>query len=108
VRDFLAHTVALLPPREAYLARVAGNAIGIVQRELAPHNPDALAGHGGADAICAGLRDGTLRVDDAALLAALTTDAMARLAVDNPRYATLARLQDKTRAVIPEDTDEHS
>ncbi len=97
VRLFLKEAEAALPPRLGFHARVAGNVLGIVSRELEA-DPDraeaeALAAFGGAAAVCAGLRDGSLSPADPPLLAALTEAAVARLAVDNPRYPTLARLK---------------
>lgn len=99
VRLFLKEAEAALPGRLGFHARVAGNVVAIVARELAA-DPDAaeaqaLAAHGGVEVICAGLRDGSLAPEDPALLAALTRGAIARLEVDNPRYPTLARLRDQ-------------
>jgi len=55
-----------------------------------------LAPFGGASGACAGLREGLLDPQDAALLAALRAAVLARLAVDNPRYATFERLKERT------------
>ncbi len=102
VRLFLRDAEGALEGRLAFHARVAGNVVGIIARELA-HQPDraeaeALAPWGGAKALCEGLRSGRISPGDPALLAALRTAAMARLAVDNPRYPTLARLAEGTGA----------
>ena len=45
-----------------------------------------------AATVCARLRDGTLTLATPGLLDALVAATTARLTVDNPRYATLARL----------------
>lgn len=97
VQLFLKEAEAALSGRMAFHARVAGSALGIVARELA-QNPDAaeasiLAPWGGAAGACAALRSGMVTAQDPALLAAIRAAALARLAVDNPRYATFARLQ---------------
>lgn len=99
VRLFLKEAEAALPGRLGFHARVAGNALAIVERELAA-DPDraeaaALAPFGGPSGVCAGLRDGRLAPDDPALLDAMVRAAVARLAVDNPRYPTLARLREQ-------------
>jgi hypothetical protein len=102
VRLFLKEAEAALEGRLGFHARVAGNALAIVERELA-QDPDAaeaaaLAPFGGLQAVCAGLRSGALSPGDAALLAALRDAVLARLAVDNPRYATFARLRERSVA----------
>lgn len=96
VRGFLSEAAAKLDARAAFHARVASNVLAIVERELA-QAPDAaeaaaLAPFGGVHALCAQLRDGRLTPETAGLLAAVRAAAVARLAVDNPRYPTLARL----------------
>lgn len=96
VQLFLKEAEGELTGRLAFHARVAGNALGIVARELA-QQPDAaeataLAPFGGAAALCAALRNGQLSPEDPAVLAAVREAALARLAVDNPRYATFERL----------------
>lgn len=93
---FLRQAEAALPGRLGFHAKVAGNVVAIVCRELA-QDPDAaearaLAPFGGPAGVSAGLRSGALAPDDPALLSALTEAVVARLAVDNPRYPTLARL----------------
>ncbi|MFN7173647.1 MAG: DUF6285 domain-containing protein [Thermaurantiacus tibetensis] len=94
---FLREAEAALPGRLGFHAKVARNVVAIVCRELA-QDPDsaearALAAFGGPAAVSAGLRSGELAPDDPALLAALAEAVIARLAVDNPRYPTLARLR---------------
>lgn len=100
VRSFLTNAESSLSAQQAFHAKVAGNVLGIVMREL-EQQPDkaeeqAFAPWGGASAICRGLRDGHLSTDDASLLDALEVAVIARLAVDNPRYSTFARLKEKS------------
>ncbi len=113
VRAFLAGLAegSALAGRDAFHAKVAANALAIVERELA----------GEADAVevaaltsychprfreddseievatlrqtmCAAIRAGDLTVATPGLVDALIAATCARLAIDNPRYATLARL----------------
>jgi len=96
---FLKEAEGQLPPRLAFHAKVAANSLAIVTRELA-QAPDAaeaqaLAPWGGAEATCMALRESALNPSDPALLAAIRTAALARLAVDNPRYATFKRLSER-------------
>lgn len=92
VRLFLAEAEAELSGRLAFHAKVAGNVLAIVTRELAAF-PDA-AGATGAlrDALCAQLRDGRADVETPGLVDALLAAAVAQVAVDNPRYATFKRV----------------
>lgn len=99
VQLFLREAEGALSGRLAFHAKVAGNALGIVARELA-QDPDAaeaqaLAPWGGAQGLCAALRDGAADPADPVVLAALRAAVLARLAVDNPRYSTFARLQER-------------
>jgi hypothetical protein len=98
VRLFLKEAETALDGRLAFHARVAGNALGIAARELeqAPDaaEAEALAAFGGAQEVCAGLREGRLQPDDPELLEAMRRAVLAQLAVDNPRYPTFARLGD--------------
>jgi hypothetical protein len=99
VQLFLKEAEGDLSGRLAFHAKVAANSLAIVERELA-QNPDvaeatALAPFGGVSALCERLRDGSLAPEDPALLKAIRQAALARLAVDNPRYATFARLQER-------------
>ncbi len=100
VQLFLAEAEGALAGRLAFHARVAANALAIVERELA-QDPDAaeaeaLAPFGGAARLCEALRAGRLDPQDPALLKAIRLAALARLSTDNPRYATFARLQERT------------
>lgn len=89
---------------DAFGVRVAANAIGIAQRELAVAHTLAeydrqLADFApGTDAatpaqcVSRALRDGTLAPNDA-LLSLLRQRTMVRIGVDNPRYTGLAEAQ---------------
>lgn len=105
VRAFLGEIEPQLAARYAFHAKVAGNALAIVERELA-HPPTAAAaamlrtvlGHDGTlpalrTELCEKLRDGRLGVDTPGLIDALLGATLAQVAVDNPRYATFKRLQ---------------
>jgi hypothetical protein len=104
----LAESVALwieqirpsLDPRNAFLARVAANAMATIKRELTD-GPAAEArataamagvlGHDGDFAalnaeLCDRIRSGELTVETPGLLAALRTMAMDQLAIDQPSY----------------------
>ncbi len=81
--------------REAFHARVAANALAIVERELAAVPAPPVLGHSDAD-LCAAIRAGTIGIDTPGLVDALIVATCARLTVDNPRYATLARLASAT------------
>ena len=91
VREFIAGLP--LTGRDAFHARVAANALAIVARELAAPPPPPVFGLDDA-AVCAAIRVGTFDAATPGLLDALVAATRARLAVDNPRYATLARLQE--------------
>jgi hypothetical protein len=104
VADFIRSIEAELSGRSAFHAKVAANALGIVARELrqnpAAAEQAALAGILGHDAgvdalraeLCGRLRNGQLTPETPGLLEALQMAVVARLSVDNPRYATLGRL----------------
>ena len=99
VQLFLKEAEGELKGRLAFHAKVAGNALAIVTRELA-QQPDAaeqqaLAPFGGADNLCETLRAGAIDPEEKALLKAVRQGVLARLAVDNPRYATFARLKER-------------
>jgi len=89
-----------LDPRNAFLARVAVNVLGVVGRELA-QGPAAearaaglmadLLGHEGSHAalnaeLCSAIRAGGMTVETPGLLAALQTMARDQLAIDQPTY----------------------
>lgn len=96
VQAFLMEAEGALDGRLRFHARVAGNALAIVGRELklAPDAAEAAAFDelGGVKGVCEGLREGRLAPDDPAVLKPLRDAVLLRLAVDNPRYATFARL----------------
>lgn len=104
VRGFLASIESRLAGREAFHAKVAGNVLAIVERELR-QQPEAVEraalstvlGRDGDTAalradMCAALRAGRLGADTPGLLDALTTATLAKLAVDNPNFSTFRRL----------------
>ena len=107
VREHLAAEAANAAGRARFLARVAGNALAIVERELLLGPPTRAAEHTrlrallGADAslaalrarLCGELRDGRVPIDDAALQAHLRQTAADRIAIDQPHYAGLAALR---------------
>ena len=89
-----------LDPRNAFLARVAVNVLGVIQRELT-QGPAAEAratagmaevlGHGGAFAelnaeLCERIRSGELTVETTGLLQILAVMAGDQLAIDQPNY----------------------
>lgn len=105
VADFIKTIEGELTGRNAFHAKVAVNALAIVARELeqAPQAAEraALAGFLGHDAgidalraeICGRLRVGQLTPETPGLLEALTAAVLAKVATDNPRYSTYARLR---------------
>ncbi len=104
VRAFLVEVETRLSGREAFHAKVAGNVLALVERELRrqPEHVEAralarLLGHEAPLAelraeACTALRDGQLDADTPGLLDALTEATLARLAVDNPKFSTFRRL----------------
>jgi hypothetical protein len=105
VAEFLRGIEGDLAGQKAFHAKVAANALAIVARELAerPAVAEAAAlaefiGHQGTLAalraeLCGRLRAGQLTPETPGLLEALTLATVAKLAVDNPRYSTLARIR---------------
>lgn len=104
VRGFLASVESRLDGREAFHAKVAGNVLAVVERELR-QQPAAveraalarLLGHDGDTAalraeLCAALRAGRLDAGTPGLLDALIEATLAKLAVDNPNFSTFRRL----------------
>lgn len=89
-----------LDPRNAFLARVAANALAAVTRELtlgeaakarAVERLEPILGHGGAYEglnweLCEKLRAGGLDAATPGLLAALRANVLDRLAIDQPGY----------------------
>lgn len=104
VADFIKSIETELSGRSAFHAKVAANALAIVARELAqaPREAEraALAEYLGHDAgidalraeVCGRLRAGQLTPETPGLLEALTTAVLAKVAADNPRYSTFARM----------------
>ncbi|MES2722448.1 MAG: DUF6285 domain-containing protein [Pseudomonadota bacterium] len=91
-----------LKPRDAFLARVAVNVLGVVQRELtlgpaaeaaAVERMSGLLGHTGSyedltAELCARLQAGELDAETPGLLAALRANAEDQVAIDQPNYAS--------------------
>ncbi|MBU1376683.1 MAG: protein kinase [Alphaproteobacteria bacterium] len=89
-----------LDPRNAFLARVAANAMATIAREITQGpaaEAAAIAGMAGVlgqegtyaelnSALCARIRSGELTVETPGLLAALTTMARDQIAIDQPSY----------------------
>lgn len=89
-----------LDPRNAFLARVAANALDAVTRELqlgeaakarAVERLEAILGHGGAYEgltweLCEKLRAGDLDAESPGLLASLRANTLDQLAIDQPGY----------------------
>jgi hypothetical protein len=89
-----------LDPRNAFLARVAVNILGVIGRELtlgpaaeqrALEGMAAVLGHGGDFAelnaeLCGRIRSGELTVETPGLLAALSVMARDQIAIDQPGY----------------------
>ena len=100
VADWIDQVRPSLDPRNQFLARVAVNILGVVQRELTqgpPAEAEAvrlmaeLLGHPGEFAqlnseLCERIRSGELTAESPGLLAALTSMAMAQVAIDQPKY----------------------
>jgi hypothetical protein len=107
VREYLAGVESQLPGRDGFHAKVAGNVLATVARELRqqPEQVEqaalaALLGRAAPLAelrrdACAALRDGRLGIDTPGLLDRLTEATLARLAVDNPNFSTFRRLTEK-------------
>lgn len=101
VSRFLAGMGPTLTPREVFMARVAQNALGIVERELAlgpaaeaaaAHRLSALLNRDEDyatlnAALCDALREGRIQADAPGLIAALKANLRDQLAIDQPRYA---------------------
>jgi hypothetical protein len=89
-----------LDPRNAFLARVAVNVLGVIGRELtlgpaaeaaATKRLAGLMGHeGGFEALnaelCEALRQGAMDAGTPGLLAALKANALDQVAIDQPNY----------------------
>ena len=95
-----------LDPRNAFLARVAVNVLGVVGRELtqgpgaeaaALERLSALLGHGGSfedlnRELCEALKAGEMDAETPGLLAALKANALDQVAIDQPSYMYEGRL----------------
>jgi hypothetical protein len=102
---FIEGTVApQLKDRDAFLARVAVNALGVIRRELesgaaaegaATERLAVLLGRAGTyaelnAALCAALRVGEMGADTPGLLKHLRAETVDRVRIDQPKYAGLA------------------
>ena len=116
VQTFLRDKIAAqLEGAEAYHLRVALHTLATVERELAAtaewqrvreslqellrQLPQSQVVQGAAQddraELCEHIRSGALAVDNPQLLAWLKADALARVAVDNPRYSTYLHLKER-------------
>ena len=118
VQTFLRDKIAAqLEGAEAYHLRVALHTLATVERELAataewqrvreslqellrqlPQSHTAVAQGAAQDdraELCEHIRSGALAADNPQLLAWLKADALARVAVDNPRYSTYLHLKER-------------
>lgn len=91
-----------LKPRDAFLARVAVNVLGVVKREVtlgpaaeaeAVERMSGLLGHGGSfealtAELCEQLRTGAMDAATPGLLAALRANAQDQVAIDQPNYSS--------------------
>lgn len=97
---------SLTNPRDAFLARVAVNVLGVVRRELtegpaaeaaAVQRLAALLGHEGGFAelnaeLCRAINEGRMDAATPGLLAALKANALDQVAIDQPNYVYEGRL----------------
>jgi hypothetical protein len=110
VRDFLQeHAMPALEGRAAFHARVAANALGIVERQLrlGPEQEDAererlraLLGREGSleelnRELCRRIREGSLDAGSPGLAEHLRATTLAKLAVDQPRYSGYRRARER-------------
>ncbi|MFC3713740.1 DUF6285 domain-containing protein [Sphingoaurantiacus capsulatus] len=106
VRGYLASIESRLSGREAFHAKVAGNVLALVEREL-QQQPEIvetaalarLLGHNGDLAalrreVCEAFRAGRLTAETPGVVDTLLEATRARIAVDNPKFSTYRRLAD--------------
>ncbi|MGD1935562.1 MAG: DUF6285 domain-containing protein [Candidatus Phaeomarinobacter sp.] len=114
VREFL-EKVAMpkLEGHDAFHARVAANALAIVERELAIAPADnkaelkrlsALLGHDGDlgdlnEELCTEIRDGRMTLDNPHLADHLWATTLTKLSIDQPRYAAYKRAVEGTASL---------
>lgn len=114
VREFL-EKVAMpkLEGHDAFHARVAANALAIVERELtiAPGDNaqeaerlESLLGHDGSlqelnEELCAEIRDGQITLDTPHLADHLWATTLTKLSIDQPRYAAYKRATEQTNTL---------
>ena len=104
VSGFIEEVSDQLEGRQAFHAKVAQNALAIIAREARqdPLRAEAVyyqertgkEGEEARQAFCASIRRGELDPGDPQLLADMERFVTARLAVDNPKFSTLRRLQE--------------
>ncbi len=114
VREFL-EKVAMpkLEGHDAFHARVAANALAIVERELAIAPKDnaqeidrlvSLLGHGGTlqdlnTELCTEIREGRITLDTPHLADHLWATTLTKLSIDQPRYAAYKRAIEHTNTL---------
>ena len=118
VRDFIEqHAMSKLEGHTAFHARVAVNALGIVQRqlELGPTAEEAererLAGLLGMDGdlealnreLCRRIRAGETGIEDEALTKHLWRTTLDKVAVDQPKYESYRRAVERERGQGPKE-----
>lgn len=108
IRFIELHAAPKLEDRDAFLARVAVNALNTVKRELqfsvegdiaARNRLKALLGQEGDleslnRALCAALQGGTLTLESAGVLEHLKASALHQIQIDQPNYSGIKALQD--------------
>ena len=105
VSGFIEEISEHLEGRQAFHARVARNALAIVAREARQRPREAelayyqertgCADDAAPDAeFAAAIRNGRIDTDDPEMLKSMTRFVAARLAVDNPKFSTLAILRE--------------
>ncbi|MDW3099703.1 MAG: DUF6285 domain-containing protein [Alphaproteobacteria bacterium] len=114
VREFL-EKVAMpkLEGHDAFHARVAANALAIVERELAIAPSDnaqeserleGLLGHGGMlqdlnEELCTEIREGRITLETPHLADHLWATTLTKLSIDQPRYAAYKRAIEQTNTL---------
>lgn len=107
VAQWLEEVRSKLDPRNAYLARVAINALATIDRELTQRDAaepaivarmSKLLGQSGdyeslTRELCERLRSGRMNIETPEVLATLRADTLAKLAIDQPNYCHDASLR---------------
>jgi hypothetical protein len=90
----------------AFSARVAANAIDLARREIAAPGPAIALAEGAHDligpvagdpaaALCAAIREGRIGLDTPGLAPLLWRDVLARVAIDQPNYASFREIANR-------------